>query len=107
MILNIMGNTMLNERLLWIKKISSTKLNNSFFGALLSLTILLLYSANNNFAQPLASGKDKFIGNVISNGYSIRPDFSKYWNQVTPENAGKWGSAEPTQGNFNWTQLDS
>ena len=30
-----------------------------------------------------------------------------YWNQFTPENEGKWGSVEPTQGSFNWTALDA
>jgi endo-1,4-beta-xylanase len=30
-----------------------------------------------------------------------------YWNQITPENEGKWGSVEPTQGSFNWGPLDA
>ncbi|HEX7572211.1 MAG TPA: endo-1,4-beta-xylanase, partial [Bacteroidota bacterium] len=38
---------------------------------------------------------------------SIRADFATYWNQVTPEDAGKWGSVEGSQGNFNWTPLDN
>lgn len=59
-----------------------------------------------SFSQPLADGKSKFLGNVIHNGYSIRSDFSTYWNQVTPENAGKWGSVESSQGVYNWTELD-
>ncbi len=54
-------------------------------------------------AQPLAKGKSKFLGSSIS---SVRSDFATYWNQVTPENAGKWGSAEPSQGSYNWTELD-
>jgi endo-1,4-beta-xylanase len=56
-------------------------------------------------AQPLANGKGKFIGNIINN--TIHPNFSKYWNQVTAENAGKWGSVEYSQGSYNWTQLDN
>lgn len=60
-----------------------------------------------SFAQPLASGKSKFVGNVISYGNSIRSDFSKYWNQVTPENAGKWSSVEFNPGVYNWTELDN
>lgn len=52
------------------------------------------------YAQ-LAANKRKFVGNVIRNGFSIRVNnFKKYWNQVTPENAGKWGS-------LNWQQLDN
>lgn len=65
-----------------------------------------LFSAS-SFAQPLASKKNKFVGNVITNGNSIRSNFTKYWNQVTAENAGKWGSVEGTPGNYNWTQLDN
>jgi endo-1,4-beta-xylanase len=58
------------------------------------------------FAQ-LAASKSKFVGNVISNGLVIRSDFKKYWNQVTAENAGKWGSIESSPGVYNWTQLDN
>ena len=54
---------------------------------------------------PIASGKDKFIGNVYSN--SQLPNFKHYWNQVTPENAGKWGSVEGTRNVMNWGQLDA
>lgn len=53
-----------------------------------------------SFAQ-LAANKSKFVGNIIGNGFSIREtNFKRYWNQVTPENAGKWGS-------LNWQQLDN
>ncbi|UCD37085.1 MAG: endo-1,4-beta-xylanase [Fidelibacterota bacterium] len=55
-------------------------------------------------AQPLAEGKDKFLGNAIGN--VIWPHFDNYWNQVTPGNAGKWGSVEYVQDSYNWTKLD-
>ena len=55
---------------------------------------------------PLATGKPKFLGSAYSNP-SQKTNFNLYWNQVTPENAGKWGSAEPTRGVFNWAELDS
>ena len=59
-------------------------------------------------AQPLAANKSKFVGNVIGNGFSIREaNFKKYWNQVTAENAGKWGSVEFSPGTYSWTQLDN
>jgi endo-1,4-beta-xylanase len=58
-------------------------------------------------AQPLAQGQKKFVGNIISNGFAIRPDFTQYWNQVVPENAGKWGSVETSAGNYNWANLDN
>ncbi len=54
----------------------------------------------------LAKGNGKFVGNIIHNGNSIHSDFSKYWDQVTPENAGKWGSVEYSQGAYSWSQLD-
>jgi endo-1,4-beta-xylanase len=64
--------------------------------------IMLTHSS----AQPLATGKSKFLGNVISNGNSIRSDFKNYWNQVTPENSGKWGSVEGSQDSYGWAPLD-
>lgn len=47
----------------------------------------------------------KFIGNITTNG-AVRSDFATYWNQITPENEGKWGSVEATRGVYNWTALD-
>ena len=54
--------------------------------------------------DPLAKDHTKFLGNVIA-GY-IPATFDNYWNQVTAENGGKWGSVEGTRGVFNWTQAD-
>lgn len=34
-------------------------------------------------------------------------NFTAYWNQVTPENAGKWGSVEATRDVMNWAELDA
>ena len=53
---------------------------------------------------------EKFVGN-ISTGNSIDTggmNFSKYWDQLTPENAGKWGSVQSSpSGAFNWATLDA
>jgi endo-1,4-beta-xylanase len=50
---------------------------------------------------------EKFVGNIDTNG-RIRDDFSKYWNQFSPENAGKWGSVQGSnQTTFNWNSLDT
>ena len=57
-----------------------------------------------SFAQPLAEGKDKFLGCSMSYTESR---FVNYWNQVTPGNAGKWGSVESSQDSYNWTPLDN
>ncbi len=54
---------------------------------------------------PLAHKQTKFVGNIYSSAQ--RQNFEAYWNQVTPENAGKWGSVEPTRDVMNWTELDS
>ncbi|MBN2012114.1 endo-1,4-beta-xylanase [candidate division KSB1 bacterium] len=54
---------------------------------------------------PLASKQSKFVGNVYS-APQIN-NFESYWNQVTPENAGKWGSVEGTRDNMNWGDLDA
>ena len=56
---------------------------------------------------PLAQGQDKFLGNA----YGDIPDniFAKYWTQLTPGNAGKWGSIAGSQDTtkWNWTGLDN
>jgi len=52
---------------------------------------------------PLATGKDKFLGSAWSPGIASL-NFGNYWNQVTPENGGKWGSVEGTRGTFSFTQ---
>ncbi|XXX76464.1 endo-1,4-beta-xylanase [Sorangium sp. So ce134] len=47
----------------------------------------------------------KFVGNITTNG-AVRDGFAKYWNQITPENEGKWGSVERSRGNRDWSALD-
>jgi len=41
-----------------------------------------------------------FVGNITTSG-SVRSDFSQYWDQITPENEGKWGSVEGTRDQYN------
>ena len=48
----------------------------------------------------------KFVGNITTRR-QVRDDFTGYWNQITPENEGKWGSVERTQGTMNWSALDA
>ncbi len=55
--------------------------------------------------DPIATGKCKFLGSAYSAAQS--PYFEHYWNQVTPENAGKWGSVEGTRDNMSWSGLDN
>ena len=54
---------------------------------------------------PIAAGKSKFLGSAWSRSQSRA--FTAYWNKVTPENAGKWGRAEPTRDVMNWRPLDA
>ena len=53
----------------------------------------------------IATGKSKFLGNIFDG--AVPANFGTYWNQVTPENAGKWGSVEATRNVMNWTNLDT
>ena len=54
---------------------------------------------------PLASKQSKYVGNIYSSAQVN--NFEAYWDQVIPENAGKWGSVEGTKDNMNWTGLDA
>ena len=62
--------------------------------------------ANTGGAAPLG----KFVGNITT-GNSVDTGgmkFSKYWDQITPENSGKWGSVQSSaSGSFNWSALDA
>jgi GH35 family endo-1,4-beta-xylanase len=46
-----------------------------------------------------------FVGNITTNG-AVRSDFLRFWNQITPENEGKWASVEATRDVYNWSGLD-
>jgi endo-1,4-beta-xylanase len=53
----------------------------------------------------------KFVGNITT-GNAVDPSsslkYSKYWDQITPENQGKWGSVQGTPTSaFNWGSLDT
>jgi endo-1,4-beta-xylanase len=49
---------------------------------------------------------NKFCGNITQQG-QVRSDFITYWNQITPENEGKWGSVEAVRNQMNWAGLDA
>ena len=53
---------------------------------------------------PLATGQSKFLGCAYSGKQA--KDFAQYWDKVTPENAGKWGSVEAVRGHMDWHALD-
>ncbi|MEQ8581552.1 MAG: endo-1,4-beta-xylanase [Marinoscillum sp.] len=52
----------------------------------------------------MADGQSKFVGNIFRN--AVPESFNTYWNQITPENSGKWGTVEGARDVMNWTDLD-
>lgn len=61
-------------------------------------------SSSSRSSSSAASTK-KFIGNITTSG-AVRSDFANYWNQITGENEGKWGSVEGTRDVYNWAPVD-
>jgi endo-1,4-beta-xylanase len=53
-----------------------------------------------------STGTGKFVGNITTGG-QVRSDFATFWNQISPENEGKWGSVEATKDQMNWAGLDA
>lgn len=47
----------------------------------------------------------KFVGNITTRN-QVRPDFARLWNQITPENEGKWESVERVRNQMDWSALD-
>jgi GH35 family endo-1,4-beta-xylanase len=52
------------------------------------------------------SGNHKYVGNITTRG-AVRSDFIQYWDQITPENEGKWGSVERQRDVYNWSGVDA
>jgi endo-1,4-beta-xylanase len=56
------------------------------------------------------AARTKYFGGIWQNSWtsldSAPAFFTSFFDQVTPESAGKWGFVEPTRGNFNWSVLD-
>jgi endo-1,4-beta-xylanase len=71
---------------------------NRFF-PILSLVFIAIQASGQ-----MANGKPKFVGNIVSN--YVPASFDTYWNQLTPENSGKWGTVEATRNVMNWADLD-
>lgn len=57
-------------------------------------------------AQGAGAQNVQFVGNITTNG-SVRNDFMDYWDQITPENEGKWGSVERSRDNYSWRDRKS
>ncbi|HET7541220.1 MAG TPA: endo-1,4-beta-xylanase [Polyangiaceae bacterium] len=63
-------------------------------------------SATSSGVRVLTGIGNKFFGTAASNAADY-PSLLTYFNQVTPGNAGKWGSVEATRDQMNWTELDT
>lgn len=68
------------------------------------IACLFIVLSSSHVNAQLAKDKCKFLGNIIAG--SVPSDWKNYWNQVTPENGGKWGSVESGRDVMNWTELD-
>lgn len=56
---------------------------------------------------PIADDSPKFLGNLMA--INDEDNFSKIWNQITPENEGKWASVgtSPDSTKWNWGGVDN
>lgn len=66
-------------------------------------------SSSSSSVTSIPGGLDNlsfFVGNITTSG-SIRSDFGQYWDQITLENAGKWGQVEPQRDQYNWSGIDA
>jgi endo-1,4-beta-xylanase len=52
----------------------------------------------------VAAGSAKWLGSVCCGVQ--RPFLENYFNQITPENGGKWGSVEAVRDEYNWAAAD-
>jgi len=48
-----------------------------------------------------------YVGNIWREEVDSDAEFTQLWNQITPENAGKWGEVELTQDVMHWDRLDA
>ena len=67
-------------------------------------SLLSIAASGPAYSAPLADGQSKFLGSAYSQAQA--PGFARYWNKVTPENAGKWGEVEAIRDQMDWTLLD-
>lgn len=71
--------------------------------AIVLMTFILLFPGISGAG--MADGHSKFLGNIFTG--TVDPDFSTYWNQVTPGNAGKWVAMEPQRDKMSWKNMDT
>ncbi len=69
------------------------------------LTLFTIIAHNTSSYAQISDGQSKFVGNIFYGG-EVPYLFDTYWNQITPENSGKWESVESTRDTMNWGDLD-
>ena len=67
--------------------------------------ILIGWVFNNQLYPQIAAGHDRFLGNLYGNN-APHATFDSLWNQVTPENRGKWIYNEIGRDVYDWNGLD-
>lgn len=70
---------------------------------LITISVTFLIGADNVIAGSADGGK--FVGNITQSG-NIPYKFEDYWNQITCENEGKWGSVESPRDVMNWSGIE-
>ncbi|MEV0737119.1 endo-1,4-beta-xylanase [Streptomyces sp. NPDC050549] len=77
-------------------------------GAALLLTAPAAHAADTPL-RDLAAAKGKVVGTAVT-GSKLTGGYGDIagaqFSSLTPGNAMKWGTVEPTQGSFNWTEAD-
>ena len=73
---------------------------------LVPLIGILLVVIQQSYSQPFAAAKSKWLGNVYGNN-APQANWDTYWNQVTPENAGKWLYCEGNRNEETWGGVDA
>lgn len=70
----------------------------------ISLLVWILIAPSSLLYGQMAAGYPKFVGNIFRS--EVPATYDTYWNQVTPENSGKWGTVEAQRDVMVWTDLD-
>ena len=68
-----------------------------------AMLALLLPALSASAGTPMAQGHDKFLGSAYSAPQA--EGFERWFNKVTPENAGKWGRVEAQRDQMDDKQL--
>ena len=69
-----------------------------------SVGVIVRVGANKVVPAGLSAGKGKYLANIYQS--KDEPEYEKYWNGVTAENACKWGTIEPVRGEYKWENAD-